>query len=67
MIIPTDKYNKNIHILTDTIGLGQFNESHDVCLFYVTQYANCRVSKMDMRFPSRNSTKRCVMVEDDST
>ena len=29
-LIPTEPYNKNMHILTDTIGSGKFNESHKV-------------------------------------
>ena len=39
VIIPTDQYNKKyVYILTDTIVLGQFNESHEVWLLDVTQY-----------------------------
>ena len=67
MLIPTAQYNKNIHIITDTIGLGQFNESQDVCLLDVTQYKNCTLSKMYMRFPYWKSITRGVMDEDAAT
>ena len=53
-----------MHIVTDTIGLGQFNEMHDVCLLDVTQYENSRVLEIYMCFPYRNSITRGVMVED---
>ena len=43
VLTPTAQYNKNMHILTDTIGLGQFNKLHDVCLLDVKKYDNCRV------------------------
>ena len=34
---------KYTYIVTDTIGVDQFNKSHDVLLLDVTQYENCRV------------------------
>ena len=67
LLIPTSQYNKYIHILTDTIGLGQFSESQDVCLLDVTHYENYRVSKIYMRFQYQNSIARGVIVEDDVT
>ena len=45
VLIPTEQYKINKYILTNTIGLGQFNESQDVCLLDVTQYENCTLSK----------------------
>ena len=55
VLIPTDKYNKNIHILTDTISLGQFTKLHDVCLSYVTKYKIAEYQKCICAF--RNGTK----------
>ena len=55
-----------MHILTNKIGLGQFNELHNVFLLDVTQYKNCRVLEMYMHFPYRNSKAQGVMVEDDA-
>ena len=63
VLILTDQYNNNIYILTNKIVLVQFNELHNVWLLDVMQYENCRVTKINMRIPYRNSITRGVIIE----